>query len=136
MNAIPDGNQTMTNIKSTHSVGDTLDKLEGILTAKGMNVFARINHSAAATKAGMELRPTELIIFGNPEIGTKLMNSSQSIAIDLPLKMLGWQDANGTVWLSYNNPDFLKNRHATEGCDEVFDKVAAALSKFAEAATQ
>ena len=108
MNAIPDSNQTMTNIKSTHSVGDTLDKLEEILTAKGMNVFARINHSAAATKAGMELRPTELIIFGNPEIGTKLMNSSQSIAIDLPLKMLGWQDANGTVWLATTILIFLK----------------------------
>jgi len=136
MNAIAGSNQTMTNIKSTHSVGDTLNKLEEILVAKGMNVFARIDHAAAATKAGMELRPTELIIFGNPEIGTKLMNSSQSIAIDLPLKMLGWQDADGTVWLSYNNPEFLKNRHATEGCDQIFEKVAGALSNFAEAATQ
>lgn len=136
MSAIPGSEQTMTSVKSTHSVADTLTKLEEILAAKGMNVFARIDHAAAATKAGMELRPTELLIFGNPEIGTRLMNCSQSIAIDLPLKMLSWQDEDGVVWLSYNNPDYLKNRHATQGCDEVFEKVTGALAKFAEAATQ
>ena len=136
MNGIPGTDQTMTSVKSAHSVADTLSKLEEILAAKGMNVFARIDHAGAATKAGLELRPTELIIFGNPEIGTKLMQGSQSIAIDLPLKMLSWQDAEGTVWLSYNNPEYLKNRHATEGCDEVFAKVAGALANFAEAATQ
>jgi len=136
MNGIPDSDQTMTSLRSTRTVSDTLSKLEEILATKGMQVFARIDHAEAATKAGMELRPTELLIFGNPEIGTKLMQGSQSIAIDLPLKMLSWQDSDGTVWLSYNNPEYLKTRHATEGCDEVFKKVAGALATFAEAATR
>lgn len=125
----------MTVVESKHSVADTMSKLEKILKEKGMNVFARINHAEGAMKAGFELRPTELMIFGNPKVGTPLMLCSQSIAIDLPQKMIAWQDADGKVWLGYNAPDALKARHATEGCDEVFAKVAGALGNFAAAAS-
>lgn len=124
----------MTVIESKHSVADTMSKLAEVLESKGMNVFARINHAEGAMKAGLELRPTELMIFGNPKVGTPLMLCSQSIAIDLPQKMLAWEDADGKVWLGYNVPEHLKTRHATEGCDEVFAKVTGALGNFAAAA--
>lgn len=124
----------LTKIKSAHSVADSLNKLEKVLESKGMNVFARINHAEGAEKAGLELRPTEVLIFGNPKVGTPLMICSQSIAIDLPQKMLAWEDESGQVWLGYNDPAHLKSRHATEGCDKVFEKVSGALGNFAAAA--
>jgi len=126
----------LTTVKSAHSVADSLDKLEKVLASAGMNVFGRINHAEGAMKAGMELRPTELLIFGNPKVGTPLMKCSQSIAIDLPQKMLAWEDESGQVWLGYNDPAHLKARHATEGCDKVFEKVSGALAKFAAAASE
>ena len=101
-----------------------------------MNVFARIDHAAGAAKADLELRPTQVLVFGNPKVGTPLMKCSQSIAIDLPQKMLAWEDESGQVWLGYNDPQYLRSRHASEGCDKVFEKVAGALSKFAAAASQ
>ena len=122
-------------LKSSHDVATTVEKLVAVLESKGMNVFGQVNHGAGAKKAGLELRPTELVIFGNPKVGTPLMKCSQSIAIDLPQKMLAWQDEDGTVYLSYNDPMHLKSRHATEGCDEVFAKVSGALGNFAAAAT-
>ena len=125
----------MINVKSAHSVAVTADRLENILKSKGMKVMNRIDHSAGAASVGMTLRPTELLIFGNPKVGTPLMLCSQSIAIDLPQKALIWEDANGQVWLSYNDPAFLKLRHHTAGCDEVLNKVSGALGKFAAAAT-
>ena len=120
----------MISIKSAHSVSDTADRLENILGAKGMTVFARIDHAAGAKKAGKTLPPTQLLIFGNPKIGTPLMLCSPSIAIDLPQKALISEDAAGTTWISYNDPMFLKLRHNTQGCDEVLKKVAMALGKF------
>ncbi len=125
----------MTVVPSSHDVGTTMDKLESIVTEKGMKVMARVNHSANAENAGMKLRPTQLLIFGNPKVGTPLMLCSQSIAIDLPQKMLVWQAEDGKVYLAYNDPAYLKARHATEGCDEVFAKVSGALGNFAKAAT-
>lgn len=125
----------MVTVKSAHDVQTTVEKLVAVLESKGMNVFARVNHAAGAEKAGLELRPTELVLFGNPKVGTPLMQCSQSIAIDLPQKMLAWQAEDGTVHLSYNDPMHLKSRHSTEGCDEVFKKVSGALGKFAAAAT-
>ncbi len=125
----------MVTVKSPHDVAATVDKLVAVLESKGMNVFARINHAEGAMKAGMELRPTELVIFGNPKVGTPLMLCSQSIAIDLPQKMLAWQDEDGNVHLGYNDPMHLKARHGTEGCDEVLGKVSGALANFAKAAT-
>ena len=123
-------------VKSSHDVKATADKLESVLKEKGMTVMARVNHQQGAEKAGMELRPTEVVIFGNPRVGTPLMQCAQSVAIDLPQKALIWEDANGEVWLGYNNPEYLKNRHSIEGCDEVLDKVSVALGNFAKAATQ
>jgi len=122
-------------VKSAHDVAATVEKLVSVLESKGMNVFTRVDHAAGAQKAGMELRPTEMVLFGNPKVGTPLMKCSQTIAIDLPQKMLAWQDEDGTVYLSYNDPMHLKARHATEGCDAVFEKVSGALGKFAAAAT-
>ncbi|MBO6809836.1 MULTISPECIES: DUF302 domain-containing protein [Marinobacter] len=123
-------------VKSSHDVKATADKLESVLKEKGMTVMARVNHQQGAEKAGLELRPTEVVIFGNPKVGTPLMQCAQSVAIDLPQKALIWADANGEVWLGYNNPEYLKNRHSIEGCDEVLDKVSVALGNFAKAATQ
>jgi len=106
-----------------------------VLRSKGFTIFARVDHSAGATSAGLELRPTQLLIFGNPKAGTPLMKCSQSIAIDLPQKMLAWEAEDGKVYLGYNDPSYLKERHNTEGCDEVIAKVSGALSNFAKAAT-
>lgn len=121
-------------VKSTHSVEETADRLETVLKSKGMNVVARIKHSEAAMKVGMTLRPTELLIFGNPKVGTPLMQCAQSVALDLPQKALIWEDESGLVWISYNDPQYLAERHNIEGCDEVLAKVKAALSNFANAA--
>jgi uncharacterized protein (DUF302 family) len=101
-----------------------------------MTVFIRINHEQGARKIGQELRPTELIIFGNPQVGTPLMQCAQSVGIDLPQKALIWQDAQGQVWLSYNDPHYLVARHQITGCDEVIKKVAKALGNFANSATR
>jgi uncharacterized protein (DUF302 family) len=125
----------MISVKSAHSVAVTTDRLENILREKGMTVMKRIDHAAGAAKVGKTLRPTELLIFGNPKVGTPLMQCSQSIAIDLPQKALIWEDDGGQVWLSYNDPKFLALRHDTQGCDEVLNKVAGALGNFAAAAT-
>ena len=122
-------------VKSSHDVKTTADRLESMLKQKGMNVFIRINHAQGAQKIGKELRPTELIIFGNPKVGTPLMQCAQSVAIDLPQKALIWQDAQGQVWLSYNDPNYLVERHQITGCGEVIKKVGKALGNFAKSAT-
>lgn len=125
----------MVTVKSANDVATTVEKLVAVLESKGMTVFTTIDHSAGAAKADLELRPTQLVVFGNPKVGTPLMLCSQSIALDLPQKMLAWEDADGNVHLSYNDPMHLKARHETEGCDEVFGKVSGALGNFAKAAT-
>jgi uncharacterized protein (DUF302 family) len=125
----------MISVKSAHSVAATADRLENILNGKGMTVFARIDHAAGAAKVGKTLPPTQLVIFGNPKVGTPLMQCSHSIAIDLPQKALIWQDESGQVWLSYNDPQYLALRHNTQGCDAVLKKVAMALGNFANKAS-
>ncbi len=122
-------------MKSAHDVATTADRLENVLNQKGMNVFARINHAQGAQKVGKKLRPTELLIFGNPKVGTPLMQCRQSVAIDLPQKALIWQDEQGKVWLSYNDPAYLVERHSITGCAEVLKKIKGALNNFAKAAT-
>jgi uncharacterized protein (DUF302 family) len=99
------------NKSSKHSVDETLGKLQAILQVKGIAVFALIDHSGEAEKVGMKMRPTKLLIFGNPKGGTPLMVAAPSIAIDLPLKILIWQDDQGKVWVSYNSPEYLAERH-------------------------
>jgi uncharacterized protein (DUF302 family) len=98
-------------IPSRHSADETVGKLKGILQAKGVTLFALIDYSGEAEKVGMKMRPTKLLIFGSPKAGTPLMVAAPSIALDLPLKILVWEDAQGKVCLSYNSPDYLQNRH-------------------------
>jgi uncharacterized protein (DUF302 family)/uncharacterized membrane protein YidH (DUF202 family) len=96
---------------SNHSVDQTVEKLQGILQAKGVRLFALVDHSGEAEKAGLKMRPTKLLIFGNPKAGTPVMVAAPSAAIDLPLKILVWEDAQGKVWASYNSPSYLQQRH-------------------------
>ena len=105
-----------------------MDRLEAEIRARGLNVFARIDHAAGAAEAGLELRPTNLIIFGNARGGTPLMQASQTSGIDLPLKLLVWQDAAGKTWLSYNEPSWISKRHGFSVKAEIVDKLAAAIS--------
>ena len=101
----------MTHLSSAYSVPETLKRLESVLQAQGIMIFARIDHSGEAERAGLKMHPTQLFIFGSPKSGTPLMIASPTLAIDLPLKALAWEDAEGKVWLSYNSPDYLKQRH-------------------------
>ena len=105
-------NNGIVNKPSHHSVDETLAKLQTILQAKGIAVFALVDHSGEAAKVGMKMRPTKLVIFGNPKGGTPLMLAAPTIAIDLPLKILIWEDDQGKVWVSYNTPEYLAERHA------------------------
>ena len=126
----------LTSVKSNHDVATTADKLVAALEGKGMTIFARIDHAAGAKKVEMSLAPTELVIFGNPKVGTALMNCGHGVAIDLPLKALVWEDGDGQTWLGYNDPAYLAGRHGLKGCDEVLGKVEKALGGFAKAATE
>jgi uncharacterized protein (DUF302 family) len=99
------------NVPGHHSVDQTVEKLKGILEAKGVTLFALVDHSGEAAKVGMKMRPTKLLIFGSPKAGTPLMLAAPSIAIDLPLKILVAEDADGKVWVSYNSPAYLQERH-------------------------
>lgn len=123
-------------VKSAHDVPTTTDKLVAVLEEKGMTIFARVDHAAGAKKVDMTLEPTELVIFGNPKVGTALMKCGHGIAIDLPLKALIWQDADAQTWLGYNDPAYLAERHKLEGCEKVLGKVDAALAGFAKSATE
>lgn len=122
-------------VESPFDVTTTIDRLSAALESKGMTVFGRVNHAQNAENADLSLRPTQVLIFGNPKIGTPLMNCAQSVALDLPQKMLAWQDEAGKTYLGWNDPMYLKTRHGIEGCDEVLQKVGGALANFAKAAT-
>ena len=98
-------------LRSSHSVSATVDVLEGIVLARGLKVTVRIDHAADAAKAGLKMPPAELLIFGNPTAGTPLMIASPTVAIDLPLKALAWEDVDGQTWLTYNSPRYLLDRH-------------------------
>ena len=107
----PTGGKGIIHKPSNHSIGQTVEKLKNILQSNGVSLFALVDHSGEAEKVGMKMRPTKLLIFGSPKAGTPLMLAAPSIAIDLPLKILVWEDAQGKVWVSYNSPDYLKERH-------------------------
>ncbi len=121
-------------IQSNHSVQDTADKLVEVIESKGMKVFARVDHQKNAAGVNLSLRPTQVIMFGNPKAGTPLMNCEQTVAIDLPQKILINEDAQQRVWLSYNDPQYLKDRHNIAGCDMVLDNISKALSSVSQAA--
>lgn len=99
------------NLPTHSSVDETIVRLQALLHEKGVKVFALIDHSGEAQRVGLEMRPTKLLVFGNPKAGTPLMLAARSIAIDLPMKLLVWEDANGQVWISYNTPEYLQKRH-------------------------
>ena len=107
--------QGLTTVPSSHGPKDTMNRLEAEVKAKGMTVFARIDHAAGAVEAGLSLRPMEVLIFGNAKAGTPLMQADQAVGIDLPLKALVYQDASGKVWLAYNDPSWLASRHGLGG---------------------
>ncbi len=127
----------LTTIESPHDVKVTLDRLEAAAKAKGLTVFARVDHGAGATSAGLQLRPTQLLIFGNAKGGTPLMQAQQTIGIDLPLKALAWQDSAGKTWLSWNEPTWLAARHGLAGDGgDVAKALAGAIRALAQEATQ
>ena len=112
---------------SKYSVSVTLDRLEAIIKEKGFIVFARIDHADAAAKAGLTMKPTQVLIFGNPKGGTPLMQAQPTVAIDLPPKALAWEDGNGKVFLTYNTAAYLQERHHLKGNEEPLKKLDAAL---------
>jgi len=123
-------------IRSSYGPEDTMSRFEAEVRAKGMTVFARVDHAAGARAVGLSLRPTELLIFGNAKAGTPLMQSMQTIGIDLPLKALVWQDASGSTWLSYNDPSWLAKRHGSgREVETTVGAMAAALNAIARTAT-
>jgi uncharacterized protein (DUF302 family) len=121
-------------LKSHHSVKQTTKNLLDVLKKKGMTVFDVIKHKKGAHKVGKKLRPTTVVIFGNPKVGTPLMQCAQTAAIDLPQKALIYKDANGQVWYAYNNPHYLVARHNIKGCKKPLAKITNALANFAKAA--
>ena len=118
----------LTSIQSKFGPKETMDRLQAEIRAQGMTVFARIDHAAGASEVGLTLPPTEVVIFGNARGGTPLMQSVQTVGIDLPLKALVWEDAAGTTWLSYNEPGWIAQRHSVANAKPVVSKMAAALS--------
>jgi uncharacterized protein (DUF302 family) len=114
--------------QSRYSVGESMDRLENILKQKGIIIFSRIYHSVGAKKAGIPMRPTQLLIFGNPKVGSPLINENPLVALDLPLKVLAWQDENNQTWLAYLNPAELQKRHNIRN-SEFIAKMTNALNK-------
>jgi len=125
----------LTTLPSAYGAAQTLDRLEALLKHKGIHVFARIDHAGGAKAVGLPLPPTQVLIFGNPLAGTPLMQSRQTIGIDLPLRALAWEDNAGASWLSYNDPDFLAHRHGITDRGEAVQGLAAGLRALAAAAT-
>jgi len=119
---------------SKYSVKETLDRLTAALKDKGITPVARVDHAAAAKAAGLDLRPTEVLFFGNPKLGTPLMQANRRVGIDLPMRVLAWEDDAGKVWIGYARPETLKARYKIEGRDEVFKAMAGALEAFTSAA--
>jgi uncharacterized protein (DUF302 family) len=122
----------MADIPSNHSVDQTVEKLKGLLEAKGVTLFALVDHSGEAEKAGMKMPATKLLIFGSPKAGTPAMLAAPSIAIDLPLKVLVWEDGGGKVWVSYNSPAYLAERHGVPA--ELMPNIAVVEALAAKAA--
>lgn len=118
-------------IESAHTVSETIDRLEAVLKEKGMGIFGRVDHAANAKKVDLEMPETQVLIFGNPKLGTKLMQAAPSIAIDLPLKMMATKNSDSTVSLSWIDPAHMKSFHNVSGCDEVFETISGALMNIA-----
>ncbi|TEW56517.1 DUF302 domain-containing protein [Psychromonas sp. RZ22] len=124
---------TLISVKSQFSAKETADRFVSILEKKGLTLFTRVDHQENAKSVNLELRYTEVIMFGNPKIGTPLMQCSQLVGIDLPQKVLVWQDSNNDVFLTYNNPEYIKQRHEVKGCDPILDKITGVLNALTKA---
>lgn len=122
---------TLARVRSDAAVAATSSRLDQAARRRGLTVFATIDHAANARAAGLGLRPTVLLLVGNPQVGTRLMQCGQAIAIDLPLRILVWEDEAGAVWVGYQPPRALAERHGLRGCDEPLDRVGAALAALA-----
>lgn len=123
-------------VKPSHySVSETIDRLQAALTTKGIGIVARWNHSEKAQGVGVSVRPTELLIFGNPKLGSAFFTSAQTAGIDLPMKALAWEDADGKVWLGYNDPGYIAERHGIHDREETVHKMSGALAKLSDVAT-
>ena len=129
------GDNGMISKKSNFSVKVTLDRLENVLRKKGITIVTRWSHHAGAKKAGIDLRPTELLIFGNPKMGSHFFTSNQTAGIDLPMKALAWKDEKGQVWLTYNDPVYIANRHGINDRPAIVKKMTGALNNLTNAAT-
>jgi len=129
-------NNGMISKKSKHSVTETINKLEAVLKKKGITIALRWSHSDKANSVGIKLRPTELLIFGNPKLGSNMFTSNQTSGIDLPMKALAWEDEKGQVWLTYNDPAYLGSRHGINDRAKVLKKMTGALNKFSDIATK
>lgn len=125
----------LTAVPSPHPVAETVDRLAAAVGKAGLAVLARIDHAAAAAGAGLDLRPTTLLLFGRPQGGTPLMQERQTSGIDLPLKALAWEDADGQVWLGWNDPTWIATRHGLAQSGAAVETLAGALEAFAAAAT-
>lgn len=123
----------MHHVKSRHNIADTVERAKRMLEHQGFRVFGVIDHADNARKAGLELPPTQLLVFGNPEGGTPLMHANRLIGIDLPLKLLVWEDAAGVVWISYNDAAFLQKRHRLDGQKQAFGNMARLLKDLGRA---
>jgi uncharacterized protein (DUF302 family) len=121
-------------VPSAHGVAETVERLKDLLGKKSIQVFADIDHAAGAKQVGLPLRPTRLLIFGNPRVGTPLMQSRQTIGLDLPLRMLIWEDEAAKTWLTYHRPEYLAQRHQVRDQDEAVMSLGAALAALAAAA--
>lgn len=121
--------------RSAHDVNETTNRLEAALRAKGITIFARIDHAANAKRVDISLRPEQLLIFGNPKLGSPLMQSNALVGLDLPLKALAWEDADGNVWLAYTDPETIAARYRIEDRSALIAKMSGALKNFAAAAT-
>ncbi len=109
----------LTAVRSPYGAPETMDRFEKIARDSGMNIFARIDHAAGAAKVGLSLRPTQVLVFGNPKGGTPFIECSQTVGIDLPLKVLVWEDATGHVWIGYNDPAWIGHRHGADNCPAI-----------------
>lgn len=121
---------------SQNDVAGTLDRLENILKEKGITVLARVDHAAAAKKVDMELRPTQVLLFGSPKLGTPLMQTQQTAGLDLPMKVLAWEDETGQTWIGYHPPQLIAEMHDITDRDDVINKLAGALENMVDAARQ
>ena len=126
--AMAEGVDGLVTMKSEHSVKVTLDRLENMLKKKGITIAMRWNHGAKAKKAKIAMRDTELLVFGNPKVGSYIMTAAQTAAIDMPLKAIAWKDASGQVWLGYNDPAYIAKRHHVTDRDEVVKKMSNLLA--------